>query len=654
VSIQAGIWNFDGKPVEQQSLERFSRATTQHGPDGGAFHVEGSLGMLYRPFHTTKESLLELQPYVSPRNNVITWDGRLDNRDELLSQVDEYLTSDRSDPAIVAAAFDKWGSRCLAKIIGDWALVIWSPSEQTLILAKDFMGIRHLYYDQTPKRIAWCTTIEPLVLFADEPLHINEQFVLGYLASYPTARLTPYAEIASVPPCSYIRIKQGQHKIQRHWQFNSGKETRHRTDAEYEEHFRDVFKEAVRRRLRSHVPVMAELSGGMDSASIVCTADLLIGDGNADTPRLDTMSYYDDEEPNWNERPYFQKVEEKRGRIGTHINIVQKDTFVPLPDNYFVAVPGADQSALHFERALDPYMRAQGNRVVLSGIGGDEVLGGVPAAVPELADLLIQLRLVEFASKLKTWSIVQRQPWTHLLLKSLWSTAWAGMRQHDLSAELQRIPWLDQTFLKTHGSTPINNRIFSVAGCLPSQRSFLQALTHVGNQLALARLALVISREMRYPYLDRDLCEFLFSIPREQILRPAQRRSLMRRAMVGIVPPEILQRKRKAFSVRRVMTMYEELWPILKDRFHNSLSEECHFIVDKQFLHVLESTSHGQLSNLVRLNRTISLELWLRSLTARTRFFVSKSDSRLLHSRQTGALGCNFSTFPSESDPPSC
>ena len=86
------------------------------------------------------------------------------------------------------------------------------------------------------------------------------------------------------------------------------------SDAEYEEHFRSVFAQSVRRRLRSDSPILAELSGGMDSSSIVCMADEIISRGQLATPRLDTLSYYDDSEPNWNERPYFSQVEEKRGR----------------------------------------------------------------------------------------------------------------------------------------------------------------------------------------------------------------------------------------------------------------------------------------------------------------------------------------------------
>ncbi len=118
MSIQAGIWNFHNEPADRQFLRQISQATAQYGPDGEGFYVNDSFGMLYRPFHTTRESCNERQPYVSSRsNNVITWDGRLDNREELIPQLDGFLADDRTDVAIAAAAFDKWGTEGFARLL---------------------------------------------------------------------------------------------------------------------------------------------------------------------------------------------------------------------------------------------------------------------------------------------------------------------------------------------------------------------------------------------------------------------------------------------------------------------------------------------------------------------------------------------------------
>src|SRR5207245_4201132 len=108
----------------------------------------------------------------------------------------------------------------------------------------------------------------------------------------------PYVGIHSVPPSSSVLLRPGKHTIRKYWDFDPGKRIRYRTDGEYEEHFRAVFAEAVRRRLRSDSPILAELSGGMDSSSVVCMADTIIARGDTETLLLDTIPYFDDSEPN--------------------------------------------------------------------------------------------------------------------------------------------------------------------------------------------------------------------------------------------------------------------------------------------------------------------------------------------------------------------
>ena len=117
MSVQGGIWNFDGAPVDSLLLGRMSEAAELHGPDGEASHITESIGMFYRPFHTTPESLLEHQPYLSARGYAITWDGRLDNSDELISRLTDRGTL-QTDVAIVAAAIDQWGPECLPMLVG--------------------------------------------------------------------------------------------------------------------------------------------------------------------------------------------------------------------------------------------------------------------------------------------------------------------------------------------------------------------------------------------------------------------------------------------------------------------------------------------------------------------------------------------------------
>src|SRR6185437_9810951 len=239
----------------------------------------------------------------------------------------DVLTVESTDISIVAAAHDKWGADCFSRLVGDWAVSIWNPDTHSLVLAKDPIGTRHLYYAFERDQVTWSTILDPLVLFAGTTAQLNEEYIAGWLSYFPAAHLTPCAGIHSVPPSSSVLLSSGKHTINQYWDFDPTKRIIYRTDGEYEEHFRIVFKEAIERRLRSDCPVLAELSGGRDSSSIVCIADNLIACGRAETPRLDTVSYYNDCEPNWNERPYFTKVEQKRGRTGYHIDMSKQEPF---------------------------------------------------------------------------------------------------------------------------------------------------------------------------------------------------------------------------------------------------------------------------------------------------------------------------------------
>src|ERR1700722_1250409 len=134
----------------------------------------------------------------------------------------------------------------------------------------------------------------------------------------------------------------------------------------------------------------------MDSSSIVCMADAVLAQGAAQTPRLDTLSYFSDSEPNWNERPYFTKVEEGRGRPGCHIDIGSQEVF-KFESGFppFSATPGAPNTRpSEATRQFRGCLTAQGTRRVVSGIGGDEFTGGVPTPVPELMDSLVRVRFV--------------------------------------------------------------------------------------------------------------------------------------------------------------------------------------------------------------------------------------------------------------------
>src|SRR5581483_7643171 len=503
---------------------------------------------------------------------------------------------------------------CFAQLIGDWALAIWDSSARTLTLAKDPIGFRHLYYSFDDNQVTWSTILDPLVLFAAKTFALCEEYIAGYFSSFPAAHLTPYIGIHSVPPSSSVVLRPGKRIITKYWDFDPSKRIRYRTDAEYEEHFRVAFGEAVRRRLRSDSPILAELSGGMDSSSIVCMADTIISREEAETPRLDTLSFYDDTEPNWNERPYFTKVEEKRGRTGTHVDIGLQATTASDDFQQFAASPtsGARPSGPWIEYLK--CLSTNGNRIVLSGIGGDEVTGGVPTPNPELEDLIAGLRLGDLARQLKAWALHKRKPWFHLLFdaaRGFVPLALVGLPKHK-----RPVPWLHPAFVKRNRAAlrGYQNHL-QLFGPLPSFQENLSTLASLQRQLASTGCFLEPRHHKFYPYLDRSLLEFLYAVPREQIVRPGQRRSLMRRALVSIVPDELLNRRRKAFIVRKPMLSFSERFPTLMQTSGGLQCAALGVVDPNRFAEAMEDVRHGREVRLVPIARIFALESWLRNLT---------------------------------------
>jgi asparagine synthase (glutamine-hydrolysing) len=622
MSVQFGQWNFDGQPVSRKYLEDAGKLTRDYAPNSATMFSRGNVAMAYQAFHTVPESWDEEQPLENSHGMVLTWDGRLDNRQDLLILLS--LRPSLTDAQIVLAAFRQWGTKCFARLLGEWAAALWEPTKQMLFLAKDFAGTRPLFYSLESNRLVWSTVLDPLVLLTEKPLRTSEEYLAGYFALYPSVHLSPFEGINAVPAGTFLQFEASRLSAHTYWSFEPRHQIHLRSDAEYEEQFRALFTEAVRRRLRSDKPVLAELSGGMDSSSIVCVADEIISKGNAGCPRLDTLSYYDDSEPSWNERPFFTKVEEWRGKTGFHIDVSQYPKFSwEYQAGQFVSMPGTGHREM--ERLLAACLNANGNRAILSGIGGDEVLGGVPTPVPELANYLARGHLLRFAHQLVAWALARRQS-----LLSLWLELVGELLPHAANRKCQLVPpWLADSFVRRHPKALSGyNARLQLLGPLPSFQDNLGTLDALRRQLACSAIPSYPLYEKRYPYLDRDLLEFVYAIPREQLVRPHHRRSLMRRALTGIVPDEVLNRKRKGFLSRSIVAALAAEWPALDHLSHHMVSGSLGILDEKAFATALEAARHVRKEiPVVALMRTVAVEAWLRQLERLNRHSPPRAES---------------------------
>jgi asparagine synthase (glutamine-hydrolysing) len=500
---------------------------------------------------THLRSTLESQPVRDLLANMLTFDGRLDNYEELCALLD-MRCSEISDSQIVLSAFERWGERCFSYFVGDWALALWSSKDQSLYLARDHAGTRTLYFERTSDGILWSTYLETF-LIGRKLRELDKAYAACYLASQPLRDLTPYKGVTAVTPAHYLVFHQTTTVSKVHWNWVAKELIWYKTDAEYEEHFLSLFRCAVKRRTGPGSPILAHLSGGMDSTAIVCMSDLIRrGEGASTEDQLDTISYYDDTEPHWDDRTYFTVVERCRKKVGTHVDVsAYARTFEPIARSEgFYGVPGADRSSLQAEHDLYDLAVRRGFRVILSGIGGDELLGGVPTGIPELADYLVAGRLSALIRVGIAWCVTTRAPIVHLLLDTVRSLF--GLYSRRGSTGVGALPpWLTSDLIvavKSRASQflPMRPSLFLRPSAIESGHTWWKLLETMPHQTP----SYTVRYEYRYPYLDRDLVDFLLRVPREQLVRPGRRRSLMRRALKSIVPDEVLERPRKGYLSR--------------------------------------------------------------------------------------------------------
>ena len=253
------------------------------------------------------------------RTEVLHWDGRLDNRDDLIQRLSDSLKGESSNKAIARATYDRWGTQGLVHLIGDWSTVIRDHESRTTVLASDFAGVRPLYYHVQNGDVQWSNRLQSLV---EETgiTDLDEQYIAGFLTFGGCANRTPYKGIFSVPPGHAVCVSsKTEQSISRFWSMPIGDTIQYRNEHRYEEELRALFREAVAVRLQTESPVLAELSGGLDSSSVVCMANHLIRSGAVKTPRLETVSF------TWQnslDEPFIREVEShcgiKGARISTH------------------------------------------------------------------------------------------------------------------------------------------------------------------------------------------------------------------------------------------------------------------------------------------------------------------------------------------------
>ncbi len=552
----AGICNLDGRPVERARLQRMTDAIAYRGPDGVACWIDGATGLGHAMLHTTVESLREVQPLSDAQSALcLTLDGRVDNRDELRAALQSKGLAPKTDTdaELVLRAYQCWGEDCPQRILGDFAFAIWDGRKRTLFCARDALGIKPFYYYADQRVFIFGSELQQLFEGADIPCEPNEGMIGEYLANAITSREeTLYQGILRLPPAHCLRVQDGRLQLSRYWNIDAARSIRYRSDAEYAEHFLEIFTQAVKCRLRSHTCVGVELSGGLDSSSVVSLIRKLQRDGAVSDIKLETFSLVF---PGMacDESTYIDEVIRNSGASynllppfepGASCNadyVRRHRDFPGYPNNYLW-------------NTIRAAARDKGFRVHITGMGGDDWLTG---SEMHYTELLRHLKIRDLARGARTTfqeaavSGGLSKLYLDLRTDLLAQLPPAAIRTIRRTLGLEGVPaWISPQFARRNhlrdrlARKPSKHRFSNYA-----QRELYGWLN--GGYLPHAfeyddRSAAEYGFEMRHPLHDRRIVDFAFAVPQDQLWRHKQTKFVLRQAMRGVLPEAIDQRADKA------------------------------------------------------------------------------------------------------------
>lgn len=592
-----GVVRWDGAPVERETIDRMSQTLSHRGADGIGAWVEGSAGFGHRLLHTTPESLCEHQPIVRRAHElVITADARIDNRDELIPQAglrDRAREGTLSDAEVILAAYEKWGDECAERLIGDFAFAIWDARVRRVFCARDPMGVKPIAYYKTDDVFVFASEIKALFCVAGVPRSIDEvQAAMLLEEALEDPKRTLFRGVMRHPAAHSLSVEQGRTRAWRYWAPDADREICLASDDEYADQFQDLFREAVRCRLRTAHPVAAALSGGLDSSSITCMARDLVRRSTG--PTLHTFSAIFPTLPPEclrviDERPFMNAVI-SAGGIEPHF--VRVDEVSPLHE--------IDRMMWHFDEASIAYnmymhwalfgaAQSAGCRVFLDGLDGDTT---VCHGTGLLDDLLVAGRWDAFATEVKALTnrakgkpgrLLHRHAFAHLTRLAQtgnwrgWRHGVGHLRRHfDLSlwrcvrnsivspllfqpardaltggwhSKHRKPRWIAPHLMQQiRREQDLDESGYHKQTATSSRTDHARALVQPMFQYALElcdKAAAPFALEPRYPFFDRRLIEFCVALPMEQRLSGGWTRAILRRAMTDVLPREIQWRPDK-------------------------------------------------------------------------------------------------------------
>lgn len=574
MSAIAGLLRFDGAPVTRRALERAANALAQYGPDRAGVFAGGSVGLLHVLMGVTPEDHFDRQPERGASGALIAADLRLDNRDELLARVGiaPRDATTWSDARVLLSAWERFGDDVWPLLRGPFAAAIWDPRARALTLARDPLGLNVVMWHKSENFFAFATMPNGLFALAEVPRELSEEKLADFLVlNHADLATTLYRNVFRLLPAHVMRVgADGAVRARRYWSPTKIAPVRLSSDADYAEGLREQLDRAVRRQMRSAHPVGCLLSGGLDSSSVAALAARALAENGrrlaafTGVPRrgfdgaVAPGTYAD-------ETPYVEAIAAAAGNIDvTYVPNDACDDFAEL-ERFFAALeaPVRNPANLGWVLTALRLARARGHRVLLGGLYGNHTVSWTG-----WSQALAHLKRGRLATAFRQWRLYYRcTPYSRwvsfrkLFVEPLVPEAlsdWADRRRHPARlAAWQAHAAIRPDFAAAMGVHARARRAGHDFLYRPRGDERLRGLAQVdyaGDWQAAEKA--VTGVEVRDPTADLDVVAYCFGVPPEQYLAEGIDRSLIRRAMWGLLPEAVLTNR---LSGLQAADWYEKL-----------------------------------------------------------------------------------------------
>lgn len=531
------LFERNGQPINPATFAEMMGRLTHRGPNGRGEYISSHIAMGHWLFRSTPEEADEIQPlHISGLPFRLVLDGRLDNRSELLPQLE--LPPSTSDAALILHAYARWGKACFEAFLGEYALVLFDESAGQIICARDALGDRTLYHAVHGSLVAIAS--EPWAVTAALPVvTLDEIGIASYFAFQPPPNFeTFFKQVNELPPAQVMTLTDGGEQKFFSWSPDPSRRTRYKHEEEYAREFRSLLEESVRARMRAAKPVGVLMSGGLDSTSIACLAAQMSAPA-----QLKTVSFVFDDPSlkECDERVYMDAV---RDQWNTDSIQLPCDDLWPYKNwgewEQYPNRPDGNIFRWIKHKMYDNANKA-GLGVLMTGEGGDHLYG---AGLDWLSDLLLEGKISASLQGLR--GQIRNRGWENVRASRIFERTLRNLTKQALPASL--VKKLRAAPFPPEWLTP-----FAASRWSPSATRFPESLERHENLLSLQTASGITAEiplanryniELRHPYRDRRLIEYVFSLPAYMLYRDGLYKHILRVSMKDTLPEIIRSRPR--------------------------------------------------------------------------------------------------------------